>query len=105
MASKEFEVWVANLIASVEDDVHRDLDEMSADTIAARAVVTDEFEALLDALAWAKREIDDAAEAWDENGTPGHVCEFRTNPEKGACSFHDGYWTVDALLRKHGRLA
>lgn len=53
-------------------------------------------------LRWALTVIEEWADgAPDDNGeygTPAHDCEFVTNPEKGACDFHDWYWDAVAAL-------
>jgi hypothetical protein len=49
------------------------------------------------ALGWALDYI-----AWDvgvdDYDTPKHSCEFFSNPEKGACDFHEHYWEAKDVL-------
>ncbi len=54
-----------------------------------------ERDALWAALGWALDYISDGV---DETETPEHACEFTSNPEKGACDFHEAYWEARAAL-------
>lgn len=59
-------------------------------------------ERLREALEWAMSEISDGAAYHDDNGIPEHDCEFSSNPEKGACDFHDRWVEAERLT---GQLA
>ena len=45
-----------------------------------------------EALRWAMDALAYECGPGDANGTPKHECAFVTNPEAGACAWHDGYW-------------
>jgi hypothetical protein len=49
------------------------------------------------ALGWALEYIADGTDS-SLGETPEHTCEFITNPEKGACDFHDRYFAACATL-------
>jgi len=52
---------------------------------------------LHDALKWALNYISKG----NRIDTPKHDCEYKTNPEKGYCEFHDKYWKAEEILKAH----
>jgi hypothetical protein len=68
------------------------------DVLVRHAAPSGSESALRRSLAWALAEIDDGAVSNDSNGTPSHSCEFAHHPEKGACDWHEAYWTAKHLL-------
>lgn len=52
--------------------------------------------ALRKSLVWALSVIDEGEMMAGD--TPWHDCEFFSNPEKGACGFHEAYWTARELV-------
>lgn len=48
-------------------------------------------------LGWSMKSVDDSL-MFDDEDRPQHDCEFYSNPEKGACSFCEGYWSARELL-------
>jgi hypothetical protein len=55
-------------------------------------------EELEKSLAWALQEIRERSTGEDSVGTPDHSCEFETDPDRGKCDFHEGYWSAFQLL-------
>ena len=50
---------------------------------------------------WLMQAVLDRVEWTAPDGCPEHLCEFTTNPEKGACSFHEEWF---GIADRHGLL-
>ena len=83
-AARAYEVWPKQereeRLARARKALATALEESARDT-----------ERLSNALVWALHVIADDADGVDDSGVPTHACEFHTNPEKGACNFHEGW--------------
>ena len=52
-------------------------------------------------IRWLMQAVLDRTEWTAPDGCPEHLCEFETNPEKGACSFHEEWF---GIADRHGLL-
>lgn len=74
-----------------------DRDAALAAKDAEIAALRERCERLAKSLAWAVGYVDDGL-TFSDDDRPIHECEFSSNPERGACSFCEGYWTAKDLL-------
>ena len=91
--------WLFEVGGEVEQAMTaRDALNDSLDRLATALEAADaDAKRLRSSLNWALDEISDNAESHDDSGIPDHLCEFYSNPEKGACDFHEQWADAECL--------